>query len=134
MLFVGLIFASPASGQLVQLGSGSVVQSVVALKSGKFVWTPQVAPQGPMLLLVNVATQRALLFRNGVPIGASTVSPEKEGHDSPTGVFTELQKQVEHHTTKYNNARTPHMQRLTWSGVALHAGMLSGYPASHGFI
>ncbi len=87
-----------------------------------------------MLLIVNLSTQRALLFRNGVPIGASTVSTGKPGHQTPTGVFTVLQKQVEHYSSKYDSAPMPYMQRLTWYGVALHAGNLPGYPASHGCI
>ncbi len=87
-----------------------------------------------MLLIVNLSSQRALLFRNGVPMGATTVSTGKVGHHTPTGVFTVLQKQVVHHSSKYNNAPMPYMQRLTWGGVALHAGNLPGFPASHGCI
>ena len=126
--------AAPAFAQQVQIGHGSVVQTVTTLKAGQFVWAPQVAPDGPMQLIVNLSTQRALLFRNGVPIGATTVSTGKTGHDTPTGVFTVLQKQVEHHSSKYDNAPMPYMQRLTWGGVALHAGNLPGFPASHGCI
>lgn len=129
-----LALSGPLFAQQVPLGSGSVVQTVTSLKPGQYVWAPQVAPDGPMLLVVNLQTQRALLFRNGVPIGASTVSTGKTGHATPTGVFTILQKQVEHHSSKYNNAPMPYMQRLTWGGVALHAGNLPGYPASHGCI
>ena len=87
-----------------------------------------------MLLIVNVSTQRAVLFRNGVPIAATTVSTGRPGHATPTGVFTILQKQVEHHSSIYDNAPMPFMQRLTWQGVALHAGNLPGYPASHGCV
>jgi len=87
-----------------------------------------------MLLIVNIATQRAVLFRNGVPIAASTVSTGRPGHATPTGVFTILQKQVEHYSSLYDSAPMPFMQRLTWQGVALHAGQLPGYPASHGCI
>ena len=87
-----------------------------------------------MLLVVNVKTQRAVLFRNGVPIGATTISTGRPGYRTPTGAFTILQKQVEHYSSKYDNAPMPYMQRLTWYGVALHAGNLPGYPASHGCI
>lgn len=123
-----------ALAQRVEIGSGSVVQTVTRLKAGQFVWAPRAAPQGPMLLLVNISTQRALLFRNGVPIGATTVSTGMAGHGTPTGVFSILQKQAEHYSSKYNSAPMPYMQRLTWGGVALHAGNLPGYPASHGCI
>ncbi len=135
LLSLMFLVLSPAlSAQQVHPGTGSVVQTVTTLKPGQFVWAPQLAPEGPMLLIVNLSTQRGLLFRNGVPIGASTVSTGKTGHGTPTGVFTILQKQVEHHSSKYNNASMPYMQRLTWGGVALHAGNLPGYPASHGCI
>jgi hypothetical protein len=87
-----------------------------------------------MLLIVNLTTQRAVLFRNGVPIAASTISTGRPGYTTPTGVFTILEKQVVHHSSKYDNAPMPYMERLTWYGVALHAGHLPGYPASHGCI
>jgi hypothetical protein len=69
-----------------------------------------------------------------VRIGASTVSTGKENHETPTGVFTVLQKNEKHLSSTYNNAPMPFMQRLTWEGVALHAGNLPGYPASHGCV
>ena len=134
LLLAVATLSAPLLAQQVQLGSGSVVQTVTTLRAGQFVWAPQVAPEGPMLLIVNLATQRALLFRNGVPIGASTVSTGKKGRETPTGVFTILQKQVEHYSSKYDNAPMPFMQRLTWQGVALHAGKLPGFAASHGCI
>jgi hypothetical protein len=129
-----LIVPSAAAAQQVDLTRGSVVQTVANLRPGQFVWAPEVAPSGPMLLIVNLATQRAILFRNGVPVGATTVSTGRPGYATPTGVFTILQKHVEHYSTKYDNAPMPYMQRLTWRGVALHAGQLPGYPASHGCI
>lgn len=132
LMTVGL--GSLASAQRVDLGQGSVVQTVTSLKAGQYVWAPQVAPEGPMLLIVNLPTQRALLFRNGVPIGATTVSTGKRGRETPTGVFTILQKHVVHYSSKYDSAPMPYMQRLTWYGVALHAGNLPGFPASHGCI
>lgn len=123
----------PALAQEV-LGEGSVVQAAEQLKPGEFLWVPEVAPQGPLLLIVSLATQRAVLYRNGVPIAVSTVSTGREGYRTPTGVFTVLQKQVEHYSSIYDNAPMPYMERLTWQGVALHGGTLPGYPASHGCI
>jgi len=134
LALLGIGLGASAVAQQVQLGSGSVVQTVKTLKPGQYVWAPQIAPEGPMLLVVNLLTQRAVLFRNGLPIGATTVSTGKTGHSTPTGVFTILQKHVEHYSSKYDNAPMPYMQRLTWGGVALHAGKLPGYPASHGCI
>ena len=126
--------AAPASAQQVEVGAGSVVETVKRLRPGEFIWAPEIAPSGPLLLIVNVRSQRAIMYRNGVPIGASTVSTGKPGYSTPTGVFTILQKRVEHYSSTYDNAPMPYMQRLTWRGVALHAGRLPGYPASHGCI
>lgn len=131
---LALLTASAVHAQQIDLSRGSVVRTVAALKPGQFVWVPEVAPNGPMLLVVNLVTQRAILYRNGVPIGASTASTGRQGYSTPTGVFTILQKQIEHYSSKYDSAPMPFMQRLTWYGVALHAGHLPGYPASHGCI
>lgn len=123
-----------AAAQQVDISTGSIAEIVSSLRAGQYVWAPQVAPSGPMLLVVNLKTQRALLYRNGIPIGASTVSTGRPGHQTPTGIFTILQKQVKHYSSKYDSAPMPYMERLTWYGVALHAGHLPGYPASHGCI
>lgn len=124
----------PVDAQQVELSSGSVVEIVANLHPGQYVWAPQIAPEGPMLMIVNLKTQRAVLYRNGIPIGATTVSTGRPGRETPTGVFTILQKQIVHHSSKYDNSPKPYMERLTWAGVALHAGHLPGYPASHGCI
>jgi hypothetical protein len=116
------------------LQSGSVLDAAERLKPGQFLWAPQIAPSGPVLLVVSLATQRAVVYRNGVPIGISTVSTGRPGYETPTGTFLILQKRVEHYSNIYDNAPMPYMQRLTWGGVALHAGQLPGYPASHGCI
>jgi L,D-transpeptidase catalytic domain len=126
--------SSPVLAEQVDLGNRSMLEAVRGLKPGQFVWAPNAAPEGPALLVVNLATQRAVLFRNGVPMGASTISSGKKGYETPTGVFTVLEKKKEHYSKTYNNAAMPNMQRLTWKGVALHAGNLPGYPASHGCI
>jgi hypothetical protein len=62
------------------------------------------------------------------------VSTGRRGHVTPSGVFPILQKQVWHRSNKYSNAPMPYMQRLTWTGIAMHAGRLPGYAASHGCI
>ncbi|MDB5686499.1 MAG: L,D-transpeptidase, partial [Rhizorhabdus sp.] len=116
------------------LQDGSVVDAVRAMKPGEFLWAPDIAPEGPVVIIVSLKTQRAYAYRNGVPIGISTVSSGKLGHETPTGVFTLLQKNVDHKSNLYNAAPMPYMQRLTWDGIAMHAGNLPGYPASHGCI
>jgi hypothetical protein len=116
------------------LDGPSVAEAVARMKPGDFLWAPEVAPEGPVLIVVSLKTQRAYVYRNGLPIGISTVSTGKAGHETPTGVFTVLQKRVDHKSNLYANAPMPYMQRLTWDGIAMHAGNLPGYPASHGCI
>jgi len=124
----------PGQAQQVERAERRVLDVARQLKNGQFVWAPELSPSGPLLMVVNLESQRAVLFRNGIPIGASTVSSGAEGHETPTGVFTILQKNIDHKSNLYNDAPMPYMQRLTWGGVALHAGNLPGYPQSHGCI
>lgn len=103
-------------------------------KPGDYVWHPEISPAGPVVILVSLPDQVLYVYRNGVRIGRSTVSTGAKGHRTPTGVFVVLQKKVDHESTIYKGAKMPHMQRLTWGGVAMHAGELPGYPASHGCV
>ena len=105
-----------------------------ALKPGQYAWAPELVPSGPLTIVVSIPEQKAYVYRNGVRIAVSTVSTGKKGHETPTGVFTILQKRKDHRSNLYNNAPMPWMQRLTWDGIALHAGKLPGYPASHGCV
>lgn len=104
------------------------------LKPGQWVWKPQIAPKGPILVYVDLGRQLATVYRNGIRIGVSTISSGRPGFDTPTGVFTILEKNKEHISRKYNDAPMPYQERLTWGGVALHAGGLPGYPESHGCV
>lgn len=105
-----------------------------ALRPGQWVWSPGESPRGPLLVVVNLDQQRGYVYRNGVLIGWTTVSSGKKGFETPTGVFHTLQKDKDHHSSIYANAAMPYTQRLTWGGVALHAGGLPGYPSSHGCV
>lgn len=105
-----------------------------ALKHGEFIWMGDALRTGPLLVVVSITEQRAYVYRNGVLLGATTVSTGRPGHETPTGVFTVLQKDRDHKSTIYNSAPMPYMERLTWGGVALHAGGLPGYPESHGCV
>jgi L,D-transpeptidase-like protein len=105
-----------------------------SLKPGEYWWQPQLSPSGPVVVLVSIPQQTIHVYRNGILIGRSTVSTGTKGHSTPGGVFTVLEKKQRHHSKKYNNAPMPYMQRLTWSGIAMHSGQLPGYPASHGCI
>ena len=104
------------------------------LKPGEYWWRPEISPSGPVLALVSVPQQTMHVYRNGILIGRTTVSTGTKGHETPSGVFTILEKKVDHYSKKYDNAPMPNMQRLTWSGICMHSGNLPGYPASHGCI
>ena len=104
------------------------------LEPGTYDWHPELAPSGEMLVVVSLPQQQLHVYRDGVRIGRSTISSGRAGHETTTGVFTILQKKVKHRSSLYNDAPMPYMQRLTWDGIALHAGRLPGYPASHGCI
>lgn len=104
------------------------------LGPGGFLWHPELSPEGPVAIIVSLPEQLVHVYRNGIEIGVSTCSTGKPGHATPTGVFVILQKDRDHHSSTYNNAPMPNMQRLTWGGVALHAGNLPGFPASHGCV
>jgi hypothetical protein len=104
------------------------------LKPGEYWWKPQLSPSGPLMVLVSVPEQTMHVYRNGILIGRSTVSTGSQGHATPGGVFEILEKKQEHYSKKYNNAPMPNMQRLTWTGIAMHSGNLPGYAASHGCI
>jgi hypothetical protein len=99
-----------------------------------FEWHPERAPVGPLAIIVSLTRQRVFVYRNGIQIGTSRCSTGKTGHETPTGVFTILQKAKEHYSSTYDDAPMPFMERLTWDGVALHAGKVAAYPASHGCV
>ena len=119
---------APSSAQL------QLAKQADQLKPGQWVWAPQIAPKGPILVYVDLTRQRATVYRNGTRIAVTTISTGRPGFETPTGVFTILEKNKEHISRKYNNAPMPYQQRLTWGGVALHAGGLPGYPESHGCV
>ena len=112
----------------------TVIEKSARLGSGQFVWEPEAASSGPVSLVIDLTRQRVVLYRAGVPIAASTISTGSKGRETPIGEFTILQKEVVHRSRTYDDAPMPYMQRLTSLGVAMHAGNLPGYPASHGCI
>lgn len=87
-----------------------------------------------VLITVSLSSQQMHVFRDGVLWRSSPVSTGKRGKRTPTGTFAILQKKRFHRSNLYSNAPMPYMQRLTWSGIAIHSGRLPGYPASHGCI
>jgi hypothetical protein len=127
ILFCTMVFAAPAMA-----GDG--------LRPGQYVWydRPQLirASTAPSQISITVSLpdQRAYVYRDGQIIGMTTVSTGARGRATPVGDYTILQKKPFHRSNLYSNAPMPFMQRLTWSGIAMHAGHLPGYPASHGCI
>ncbi len=89
---------------------------------------------GPIQIVVSLGKQQMTVYEAGKPVGRSRVSTGKDGHRTPTGIFSIIHKRRRHFSNIYNNAPMPYMQRLTWSGIALHQGVVPNYRASHGCI
>lgn len=95
----------------------------------------QSRPAGaPVMAVVSLARQRVTVYDADGWIMTAPVSSGKTGYETPAGIYSILQRKVEHFSNLYDDAEMPFMQRLTWSGIALHAGALPGYPASHGCV
>jgi hypothetical protein len=95
---------------------------------------PDIANGEPMTLVVSLSNQKVDVYRGTTLITSSNVSTGMPGHATKMGVFSILEKQRYHHSNIYSGAPMPWMNRITWSGTALHAGVVPGYPASHGCI
>jgi lipoprotein-anchoring transpeptidase ErfK/SrfK len=91
-------------------------------------------PQGPLVIAISIRNQNLKLYDANGLFAQSPVSTGMAGHSTPMGVFSVIQKQKLHHSNIYSGAPMPYMQRITWSGIAIHAGVLPGHPASHGCI
>src|SRR6195952_1080540 len=105
--------------------------------AGKKIEAPEketAKPQGPLIIAISIDQQKLRVYdANGI-YAETPISSGMRGHSTPMGVFSVIQKHRLHHSNIYSNAPMPFMQRITWSGVAMHAGVLPGYPASHGCI
>src|SRR5256884_5477455 len=91
-------------------------------------------PQGPLIIAISIEKQSLKLYDANGFFAETPISTGMRGHPTPMGVFSIIQKHKFHHSNIYSGAPMPYMQRITWSGVAMHAGVLPGYPASHGCI
>jgi lipoprotein-anchoring transpeptidase ErfK/SrfK len=91
-------------------------------------------PQGALIVAVSINKQQVKIYDANGFFAEAPISTGMKGHPTPTGVFSVIQKQKWHHSNIYSGAPMPYMQRITWSGIAMHAGVLPGYPASHGCI
>ena len=121
----------PVPGRLIRTHSRPSERK--SLRSdGKNDKTPPIPP-GLLHVVVSIDKQRATLFADGKPVASTAISSGTPEHPTPTGVFTVIQKS-RHHISNLYDAPMPYMQRITWSGSALHEGPLPGYPASHGCV
>lgn len=91
-------------------------------------------PVGPIVIAISIENQQMKIYDQNGLFAESPVSTGMRGHSTPMGVFSVIQKNKYHRSNIYSGAPMPYMQRLTWSGIAMHAGALPGYPASHGCI
>src|SRR5499426_2090046 len=88
----------------------------------------------PIMAIVSLRDQRITVYDTNGWILRAPVSSGQKGRETPAGIFSVIQKEAEHYSNLYDDAYMPHMQRITWSGIALHGGPLPGHPASHGCI
>ncbi len=95
---------------------------------------PLPKPEGPLLLVVSLGKQTVTVYDGVKKIATSPISSGMRGRETPTGIFSILEKNRYHYSNLYGGAPMPFMNRITNSGVAMHAGVVPGYPASHGCI
>ncbi len=97
-------------------------------------FTPDHAPGTPLLAVVALREQRISIYDAKGKIMESPVSSGQTNYETPAGIYSIVQKEEEHHSNLYDDASMPFMERITWTGMALHAGVLPGYAASHGCV
>ena len=91
-------------------------------------------PKGPLQIFISINQQKLHLYSDGTHVADAPVATGVPGHPTPMGVFSVIEKDRYHHSNIYSNAPMPYMQRITWSGVAMHEGPGVGHVASHGCI
>ena len=104
------------------------------LKPGQYLWRDVPESAGPERVVISLTEQLVYLYRGDRLMAVATISTGTEGRDTPTGIFSVLDKKPFYRSKKYDNAPMPWMQRIDQYGVALHGGYNPGYPASHGCI
>ena len=130
--------AKLASAALAPLFGLCLLNDAASVRVGKDVKREeyvQSRPAGaPVMAVVSLSRQRVTVYDADGWIMRAPVSSGQTGYEIPAGVYSILQRKAEHYSNLYDDAAMPFMQRLTWSGIALHAGALPGYPASHGCV
>ncbi|MGC2116224.1 MAG: L,D-transpeptidase family protein, partial [Pseudolabrys sp.] len=128
----GLRVAHIALGSLAALIVANDLADAARLRNEQSVVSRPVGE--PIMAIVSLRDQQITVYDDKGWIMRASVSSGQKGRETPAGIFSILQKDAEHYSNMYDDAYMPHMQRLTWSGIALHGGALPGYPASHGCI
>ncbi|BBD00558.1 hypothetical protein YGS_C1P1813 [Sphingobium sp. YG1] len=135
-----LVLASVLGLSLMAGGSADPVQAAgeAVMAPGGYRWLEtgpwDASRDGPIYMVISIEKQMIHVYSGDRLIGMASVSTGMKGHRTPTGDYPILQKRQWHRSNLYSNAPMPYMQRLTWDGIALHAGHNPGYPASHGCI
>jgi hypothetical protein len=104
------------------------------LRPGQYLWHDVPESAGPERVVISLSDQTAYLYRGDTLMAVAAISTGVEGRNTPSGIFTVLDKKPFYRSKKYDNAPMPWMQRIDQYGVALHGGYNPGYPASHGCI
>jgi len=104
------------------------------LKPGQYLWAASIPAEGEVRVVIDRLTQMAYVYKGDELIGATTVSTAKQGHITPLGEWSILEKRPFYRSKKYDNAPMPWMERIDQYGIALHGGGTPGYPESHGCI
>ena len=126
--------ATPAlASSAAAIAAMPIEQAATELSPNQFVWKDNGSGE-PVSIVISLMEQRAFVYRGSTMIAATTISSGKDGKDTPLGTYPILQKNAVHKSSLYNDASMPFMQRLTWDGIAIHAGRNPGFPASHGCI
>ncbi len=133
-LTVGLVLATAGTAPATASDevAAAVETAAATLAPNRFVWSDP-GTADPVTVVVSLPLQRAFVYRGQALVAATAVSTGTDDKPTPTGLYPILQKAEKHRSNLYD-ASMPYMQRLTWDGIALHAGANPGFPASHGCI
>lgn len=134
LLFLLLAVQASAPAAPATFNILSEIEPARPLKPGEFSWDSEATATGELTVVIDLKRQLAHIYRRGHEIGVATISSGRRGYETPPGDYVILEKSIDHYSDLFDLAPMPYMQRLTWTGVALHGGKVPGYPASHGCV
>src|SRR5438128_1011938 len=136
-MFKGLVSALAAVAALTVLSADGLIAKALAAPQARAVPAVETAPRTagePIMAIVSIKSQQVTLYDADGWITRAPVSTGVKDRETPAGIFAVIEKDRDHRSTMYDDAWMPHMQRITWNGIALHGGPLPGYAASHGCV